>query len=408
VKVRFHGGDTVLVAGDPTGKAVNWDGDHQYSGNVWVDDAMELSVQHADGSVANWSNEWDFYCEGDIYPSPPQDVSSLFDPGLNIVHVTLKDVCGSYEGNSPLYFIGTAGFARAPHSPAIPYLNTSSTGWSYHNAAQGHDEGFQSPLYDDSHWPLASAPFSEGEANLFCPASAFGDAGATPVTGRGDLLLRRHVPIPGDATDIVIMATVEGSATIFVNGHDLQTVHPKACRRFNVILHVPSSDLSPDTVLAVRAQGSIPTNGDEYSRFFDLQVTGIPVPYSATTTTTAAVPVFTAYPQGTFYPSEGKTFDIGATAHGAPVRITWTELPLAPVKVTCTDVDNPAQDASVSCAVVPTVGEDLTDDITFIASDSEGIATHIVTVGPAYYFAMGDSYASGEGAPPFAGATDLH
>jgi hypothetical protein len=104
------------------------------------------------------------------------------------------------------------------------------------------------------------------------------------------------------------------------------------------------------------------------------------------------------------YPGHGDPFTIAANdPDGGSVTITWSQLPLAPVKVQCDGTgSNPAINASVVCSLMPTSGLDTTDTIKFIATDALGATgTITVTVGPASYVAMGDSYSAGEGDPPF-------
>lgn len=134
-------------------------------------------------------------------------------------------------------------------------------------------------------------------------------------------------------------------------------------------------------------------------------------PYGSTPTPTVAdqAPVFTAFPAGTVYPGAALSFQIAATdPDGDPVTISWSQLPLAPVTVTCTASGNGSKTPSVTCSLTPYSSIDATDDIIFTASDGRGgVTTHKVSVGPAYYVAMGDSYAAGEGVPPFNPGTDI-
>lgn len=158
----------------------------------------------------------------------------------------------------------------------------------------------------------------------------------------------------------------------------------------------------------------VATFGVGSPRTFNAQLSGEEIaqdPYGFTPTPTPAdqAPVFTTFPKGTVYPGVALSFQVAATdPDGDPVTISWSRLPLAPVKVTCTASGNGGTTPVVSCSLAPSSSIDTTDDIVFTAADGRGgVSTHTVTVGPAYYVAMGDSYASGEGAPPFDAGTDV-
>ena len=80
MSVTFAEGDTAKIAGDPDGTGSVTVGD--YSGNVYVDDAMDITVTHPDGTMQSATNEWTFECFG-LYPSGPWDITGLFQPGVN-------------------------------------------------------------------------------------------------------------------------------------------------------------------------------------------------------------------------------------------------------------------------------------------------------------------------------------
>lgn len=75
---------TVLLSGQPDG-----------SGNVSVDDVLRLSVTRPDGSTVHYIRDYSNGCQGFISSDPPQDLTALFQPGANQVHVELQDQCGA-------------------------------------------------------------------------------------------------------------------------------------------------------------------------------------------------------------------------------------------------------------------------------------------------------------------------
>lgn len=170
------------------------------------------------------------------------------------------------------------------------------------------------------------------------------------------------------------------------------------------------------TIAALGAFLTVTTFGVDSPQSFNAQLSGEeiaqdPYGFTPTPTPTAAdqAPVFTTFPKGTVYPGVSLSFQIAATdPDGDPVTISWSRLPLTPVKVMCTASGNDGATPTVTCSLTPSSSIDATDDIVFTASDGRGgVSTHTVSVGPAYYVAMGDSYASGEGAPPFDAGTDV-
>lgn len=81
-------GGTVILSGEPP--AV---------GEFWVDDAISITVRHPDGTTATWRQDFNAGCFANR-PLPPQDVTHLFQPGRNVVSITLFDVCGANVGTS--------------------------------------------------------------------------------------------------------------------------------------------------------------------------------------------------------------------------------------------------------------------------------------------------------------------
>ncbi|MFO8062270.1 MAG: T9SS type A sorting domain-containing protein [bacterium] len=72
-----------------------------------VDDIIEMTVVHPDGTSSLWTHNY-APTKGDI-PLPPVDLSSLFKIGVNKVKVILKDDPDHalYYGSTPLWLVGT-------------------------------------------------------------------------------------------------------------------------------------------------------------------------------------------------------------------------------------------------------------------------------------------------------------
>jgi hypothetical protein len=78
-----HGSGRVLLAS-------NCDGDKPIS----VDDGIEITITHADGSTASFSHDFSDGCSGAIDSLGPTDLTPRFEPGNNAVEVHFKDLCG--------------------------------------------------------------------------------------------------------------------------------------------------------------------------------------------------------------------------------------------------------------------------------------------------------------------------
>ena len=84
------------------------------TGNTGVDDAAVVwVVKRPDGTSASVTFRYDNGCAF-ISSKPPQDVTSLFRPGVNQVQVKLYDVCGVYIGSSSLYLVNTNAPDKTP------------------------------------------------------------------------------------------------------------------------------------------------------------------------------------------------------------------------------------------------------------------------------------------------------
>ena len=72
------------------------------TGSTSVDDAIQINVTHEDGSFESFFHNYALACIT-VIPMTPQNISYLFEPGMNTVTVWLIDVCGGYANNSDLY-----------------------------------------------------------------------------------------------------------------------------------------------------------------------------------------------------------------------------------------------------------------------------------------------------------------
>ncbi|MBU1000868.1 alpha/beta hydrolase [Patescibacteria group bacterium] len=98
------------------------------TGNTWVDDAAIVwVVKRPDGTSASVTYRYDNGCAF-ISQKPPQNVTSLFKPGINQVQVKLYDICGWYIGSSPLYLVNTN--APEPQPSKIPLILIPGIGGS--------------------------------------------------------------------------------------------------------------------------------------------------------------------------------------------------------------------------------------------------------------------------------------
>ena len=83
--IVYEGG-TVTISGDPAP-----------TGTFSVDDRIALSVARPDKTTATWEHLFNEDCQSNR-PDQPEDLTSLFQIGVNVVTVSLYDVCGTAEG----------------------------------------------------------------------------------------------------------------------------------------------------------------------------------------------------------------------------------------------------------------------------------------------------------------------
>jgi uncharacterized delta-60 repeat protein len=107
IQVLYNGG-TVRVAGSADGTQP-----------VAVDDKLLVSVTHPDETVSSASFDYSNGCVG-VTPAGPHDITSLLQPGLNLVRFTFKDVCGVFQGSGPVWLsLPAASFCRTSNCEAM-------------------------------------------------------------------------------------------------------------------------------------------------------------------------------------------------------------------------------------------------------------------------------------------------
>lgn len=93
IQFAYSGGQVVLSGPPPDG---------MFS----VDDGMTMKVTRPDGSTATWTRTFNVECE-EITPISEEDVTNLFQAGVNVVSVSLYDVCGGGMGTAGSIFLSS-------------------------------------------------------------------------------------------------------------------------------------------------------------------------------------------------------------------------------------------------------------------------------------------------------------
>jgi choice-of-anchor C domain-containing protein len=325
----------------------------------------------------------------------PASTSSTLD--LSFVSDTTASRCGG----PALDDISLGGSSTT----AVPF---QSTGWSYLDVSQGTDAvGWEVPGFNDSSWPVGQAGFGTTDGTCSWNNTTQVHTTWTPLT---DLLLRRHISLPAGATDVVITGTVDNTATVYWNGAQIGTPASSGfCEPNGIDFTVPAADLTTgDNVLAIGG------GDDGNATFLDVQVT-----YTAAAAA-ASAPLVTVSPQGPITANARGTGTFTVTAadsDGQPVDITWTLLPTTPIAVGCT-IDpvpvgafpKPPTRATCRLKEVATGGAPV-NTIVFSATDTMNqlTTTQAVMINsptPHSYVALGDSFSSGEGNPPYDNGTN--
>ena len=129
-----------------------------------INDAIEIVVTHPDQSVENFNYLSNLDClispmfvetadedgEGDGSPFDPLDLTNLFVPGTNQVHIRLYVDCSVAYSSSTVYLVNT----NAPASGPAPFLRLP---WDYAAAGKTFDDAALTiNSYFDHTYPLAS------------------------------------------------------------------------------------------------------------------------------------------------------------------------------------------------------------------------------------------------------------
>lgn len=79
------------------------------TGEIWVDDAISISVSDTKGYAKTRTIDFSSGCQRPITPLPPLDLSDLFTNGTNFIQIRLFDICGTVVGSSPLFLVLESG-----------------------------------------------------------------------------------------------------------------------------------------------------------------------------------------------------------------------------------------------------------------------------------------------------------
>jgi hypothetical protein len=97
VDVTFTGG-TLLLSDEPDG-----------TGSVFVDDELIMTVTRPDLTTVTLDHDYSTGCAGRITHTDPQDVTALFQPGVNHVRVQFKNTCGGNASAGSYWLVQCGG-----------------------------------------------------------------------------------------------------------------------------------------------------------------------------------------------------------------------------------------------------------------------------------------------------------
>ena len=95
--ITFTGG-SLLLSDEPDG-----------TGDVFVDDEIIMTVTHPDLTTATLDHDYSTGCAGRITHTDPQDVTALFQPGVNHVRVQFKNTCGGNASAGSYWLVQCGG-----------------------------------------------------------------------------------------------------------------------------------------------------------------------------------------------------------------------------------------------------------------------------------------------------------
>ena len=92
-----------------TGGVVRLSNEPDGTGDVFVDDEIIVTVTHPDGTTARLDHDYSGGCSGTITHTDPQDVTALFQPGVNHVRVQFKNTCGANASAGGYWLVECGG-----------------------------------------------------------------------------------------------------------------------------------------------------------------------------------------------------------------------------------------------------------------------------------------------------------
>lgn len=120
-------GETFLSADfyvqKPAGAEIRIAGSANGRSEFWVDDLLQMTVFHADGTISRYTADDSAGCTADrVLTTPPTSLSPYFMAGTNHVLVTFGDSCGGNDGNTDVYLVGT-NLTVSQKLPTLPRLD---------------------------------------------------------------------------------------------------------------------------------------------------------------------------------------------------------------------------------------------------------------------------------------------
>jgi lysophospholipase L1-like esterase len=73
---------------------------------IWVDDVLNVTITHLDGSIETLSHDFSNGCSGEINSSGPFNLTPFLHADRNTIRIRLEDKCGFQVGNSAIWLTG--------------------------------------------------------------------------------------------------------------------------------------------------------------------------------------------------------------------------------------------------------------------------------------------------------------